>query len=70
MMSLSFYFSVGNVAALQMWGEKSEPVVQLLHFWFSVGAAVMPFIMIPFINEANYSINETISNNSRLCKFR
>ena len=37
---------------LQLWGDKSEPLIQFLHFWFYFGAAVMPFIMEPFLNDA------------------
>ena len=47
-----------------MWGEKSEPVIQFSHFFFSLGSAVIPFIMKPFLNEArsrtedqNFTVN-------------
>ena len=56
--------SVGNVTILQLWGDKSEPVIQFLHFFFCVGAAVIPFMMKPFLNEAHDdSRNETAQAN-------
>ena len=47
-----------------MWGVKSEPVLQFLHFWFCVGAAVIPFIMKPFINEVHSKNITFIRNNT------
>ena len=50
-----------------MWGAKSEPVIQFLHFWFTFGAAVIPFIMEPFLNDVHSgSINQTLTLNGML----
>jgi len=52
-----------------MWGDKSEPVIQLLHFWFCLGATVMPFMIEPFLNEANVFTNTSMFNNSQVCEY-
>jgi len=42
----------GNVMCLQVWGKKSEPYMQVLHFCFAFGATIGPLVAQPFIMEA------------------
>lgn len=53
-----------------MWGAKSEPVIQFLHFWYTVGGAVINFIMEPFLNEVDTTLNganTTLNGMSHVC---
>ncbi|XP_076813914.1 sodium-dependent glucose transporter 1A-like [Clavelina lepadiformis] len=54
--------TVANVLCLYLWGKKSEPVLQFLHFWFCFGHAITPFLAKPFLNEVFH--NSSLPNNS------
>ncbi|UYV65752.1 KIAA1919 [Cordylochernes scorpioides] len=40
----------GNVWCLDLWGKKSAPVMQALHFFFALGAFVAPLVAEPFLS--------------------
>ncbi|XP_076813911.1 sodium-dependent glucose transporter 1A-like isoform X2 [Clavelina lepadiformis] len=54
--------TVANVLCLYLWGKKSGPVLQFLHFWFCFGCAITPYFARPFLNEVFYY--STIPSNS------
>ena len=57
--SMGFLDTAGNVLCLQIWGEKSGPYMQTLHFCFAIGTALAPFFSVAFIMDANIAQNTT-----------
>ena len=49
--STGFLDTSGNVMCLQIWGEKSGPFLQTLHFAFALGTTLAPLLAMPFIME-------------------
>ncbi|XP_076813912.1 sodium-dependent glucose transporter 1A-like isoform X1 [Clavelina lepadiformis] len=58
------YETVANVLCLYLWGKKSEPVLQFLHFWFCFGSAMTPFLSKSFLNQVVHNASHSISINS------
>lgn len=59
----------GNVLILKLWGDRSAPYLQALHFAYAVGATVAPLIAEPFlsnIEESQLSCDNVIQTNSSL----
>ncbi|CAK8688697.1 unnamed protein product [Clavelina lepadiformis] len=54
-------FTVANVLCLYLWGKKSEPVLQFLHFWFCFGSALTPFLSKPFLNKVFHYTNHSVN---------
>ncbi|XP_046554204.1 sodium-dependent glucose transporter 1B-like [Haliotis rubra] len=57
-----------NVEIVEEWGDKGKPFMQALHFSFSLGATLSPFVLEPFLSEeleettwitANYTFTPT-----------
>ena len=48
-LSAGFLDTAGNVMCLQLWGEKSGPFLQALHFSFALGTTIAPLVAMPFI---------------------
>ena len=55
--AMGFLDTAGNVLCLQIWGDKSGPYMQTLHFFFSIGTAFAPFFSVAFIMDANMDLN-------------
>lgn len=49
----------GNVFCLQLWGKKSGPYVQTLHFAFGIGAFIAPLLAKPFLATSALTANGT-----------
>jgi FHS family Na+ dependent glucose MFS transporter 1 len=47
--AMGFLDTGGNVQLLRLWGTKSAPYMQALHFAFGIGALVAPLIAKPFL---------------------
>ncbi|XP_072016263.1 sodium-dependent glucose transporter 1A-like [Amphiura filiformis] len=48
-----------NVIVLRMWGKKSAPFMQALHFSFALGAFIAPLLASPFIESNSPSFNSS-----------
>ncbi|XP_067660604.1 sodium-dependent glucose transporter 1B-like [Haliotis asinina] len=66
-----------NVEVVEEWGDEGKPFMQALHFSFSLGATLSPFVLEPFLSEeleettwttTNYTFppTRTISNTSNM----
>jgi len=62
--AMGFLDTAGNVLCLQIWGDKSGPYMQTLHFFFSIGTALAPFSSVAFIMDANADLVFTSSQTS------
>ncbi|XP_076813922.1 sodium-dependent glucose transporter 1-like isoform X2 [Clavelina lepadiformis] len=58
------YETVANVLCLYLWGKKSEPVLQFLHFWFCFGSALTPFLSKPFLNKVFHYTNHSVNGSA------
>ena len=54
--AMGFLNTAGNVLCLQLWGDKSGPYMQTLHFFFSIGTVLAPFSSVAFIMDANVDV--------------
>ncbi|KAJ1525620.1 hypothetical protein ONE63_008840 [Megalurothrips usitatus] len=54
--SLGFLTTGGNVLCLDLWGRNSGPFMQALHFSFSLGIFLAPFLSQPLMAPINYSV--------------
>ena len=64
---LFFFIAGGNVLLLNVWGEKSPPYMQALHFLFALGSFIAPLIAKPFLQENIVSTNSCVNTNSSQC---
>ncbi|XP_022252238.1 uncharacterized protein LOC106468196 isoform X2 [Limulus polyphemus] len=70
--TMGFLDTGGNVWCLDLWGKKSAPIMQALHFCFGLGAFIAPLVAEPFLSphvtHSAVSVSENGSNitNSRL----
>ncbi|XP_048254520.1 sodium-dependent glucose transporter 1A-like isoform X2 [Haliotis rufescens] len=60
-----------NVEIVEEWGDEGKPFMQALHFSFSLGATIAPFVLEPFLSQepeqttmitANYTSTTTITS--------
>ncbi|XP_026277854.2 uncharacterized protein LOC113206134 isoform X2 [Frankliniella occidentalis] len=54
--SLGFLTTGGNVLCLDLWSRNSGPFMQALHFSFSLGIFLAPFLSQPLMAPINYSV--------------
>ena len=59
-----FFIAGGNVLLLNVWGEKSPPYMQALHFLFALGSFIAPLIAKPFLQENIVPTNNCANTNS------
>ncbi|KAK3930002.1 Sodium-dependent glucose transporter 1 [Frankliniella fusca] len=57
--SLGFLTTGGNVLCLDLWSRNSGPFMQALHFSFSLGIFLAPFLSQPLMAPINYSVGPT-----------
>ena len=62
-----FFIAGGNVLLLNVWGEKSPPYMQALHFLFALGSFIAPLIAKPFLQENIVPTNNCANTNSSQC---
>ncbi|XP_023240015.1 uncharacterized protein LOC111638531 [Centruroides sculpturatus] len=66
----ALYLTGGNVWCLDLWGKKSAPFMQTMHFCFGLGAFIAPLVAEPFLSPQveNYGnwINRTDGNKTAL----
>ncbi|XP_076352956.1 uncharacterized protein LOC143248460 isoform X2 [Tachypleus tridentatus] len=48
--TMGFLDTGGNVWCLDLWGKKSAPIMQALHFCFGLGAFIAPLVAEPFLS--------------------
>ena len=71
-LSTGFLDTAGNVMCLQIWGNKSGPFLQALHFFFALGTTIAPLLAIPFImdvehkNKSDQVLNATNKNETAI----
>ncbi|XP_067126811.1 uncharacterized protein [Centruroides vittatus] len=68
--TMGFLDTGGNVWCLDLWGKKSAPFMQTMHFCFGLGAFIAPLVAEPFLSPQveNYGnwINRTDGNKTAL----
>ncbi|CAG5116215.1 unnamed protein product [Candidula unifasciata] len=52
----------GNVFCIKIWGKRSAPFMQVLHFAFGIGAFLAPLIARPFLFDTDTSHNSTLGS--------
>ncbi|BFZ03935.1 hypothetical protein BsWGS_06973 [Bradybaena similaris] len=52
----------GNVFCIKIWGKRSAPFMQVLHFVFGIGALLAPLIARPFLLDAGLLHNATVGS--------
>ncbi|XP_002730956.1 sodium-dependent glucose transporter 1A-like [Saccoglossus kowalevskii] len=79
-MSMGFHSTGGNIVCISLWGKRTGPFVQALHFSFGLGAFVSPLIAEPYLsyNQTNnnteilsverHSVNNVINNSTDVNK--
>ncbi|XP_077978945.1 uncharacterized protein LOC144434368 [Glandiceps talaboti] len=65
-LALGFFNTGGNIVCVNIWGRKTGPFVQALHFSFGLGAFIAPLIAEPFLNSYSLPPNVTDSGNTSI----
>lgn len=58
----------GNVFCVRLWGGKSPPYMQALHFAFGIGAFIAPLIAQPFLSSPNLNTTSPLQGNIPIIK--
>ncbi|OWF50543.1 sodium-dependent glucose transporter 1-like [Mizuhopecten yessoensis] len=61
----------GNALCVRIWGKRSSPYIQVMHFAFGIGAFIAPLLSQPFLHEvslANTSSTNPITDGSQILR--
>ena len=61
-----YFFRGGNAYCVRIWGKRSPPYIQAMHFAFGVGAFIAPLLSQPFLSDGPVSLLQSVDSVGRV----